>query len=68
MSTQEIVNKLQSLPEDYRKKVEMFIDEKVAELKENLPKKPLKAGFGKGTFTNVSDDFDAPLDELKDYM
>ena len=31
-------------------------------------KKPLKAGFGKGTFTYISPDFDEPLDDLKDYM
>lgn len=27
-----------------------------------------KFGFGKGTFTYISDDFDAPLEEFKDYM
>ena len=31
-------------------------------------KKPLKAGFGKGTFTYISPDFDEPLNDLKDYM
>lgn len=25
-------------------------------------------GFGKGTFTYISEDFDAPLEEFKDYM
>ncbi|MEZ4885763.1 MAG: DUF2281 domain-containing protein [Chitinophagales bacterium] len=27
-----------------------------------------KFGFGKGTFTYVSDDFDAPLEDFKEYM
>ena len=68
MSTKEIIEKLQSLPEEYRKKIEDLIDETYEELKTNFPKKPLKAGFGKGTFANVSKDFDEPLDDLKDYM
>ncbi len=35
---------------------------------EDVEKKPLKAGFGKGTFTYISPDFDEPLDDLKEYM
>jgi len=32
-------------------------------------KKPLRrAGFGKGTVTYISPDFDEPLDDLKEYM
>ncbi len=31
-------------------------------------KKPLVAGFGKGTVSYMSPDFNEPLDELKDYM
>ncbi len=27
-----------------------------------------KFGFGKGTFTYISEDFDDPLEEFKDYM
>ncbi|WP_375562980.1 hypothetical protein ACE193_10790 [Bernardetia sp. OM2101] len=27
-----------------------------------------KFGFGKGTYTNVADDFDEPLDDFKEYM
>ena len=38
------------------------------EVKEN-GKKPLRrAGFGKGTITYISPDFDEPLDDLKEYM
>ncbi|MGB0929239.1 MAG: DUF2281 domain-containing protein [Chitinophagales bacterium] len=32
----------------------------------NKPKKR-KFGFGKGTFTYVADDFDASLEDFKDY-
>jgi len=31
-------------------------------------KKPLVAGFGKGTVSFMSPDFNEPLDDLKDYM
>ncbi len=31
------------------------------------PKKPRKAGFSKATFT-MSEDFNAPLEDFKDYM
>jgi len=31
-------------------------------------KKPLVAGFGKGTVSYMSPDFNEPLDDLKDYM
>jgi hypothetical protein len=27
-----------------------------------------KFGFGKGTYTSVSDDFDEPLEDFKEYM
>jgi hypothetical protein len=32
------------------------------------PKNKRKAGFAKGTFQNMSDDFDKPLDDFKEYM
>jgi prevent-host-death family protein len=43
----------------------------VAELKPlEQPKKKygLPYGYGQGTVTYMADDFDAPLDEMKDYM
>ena len=32
------------------------------------PKNIRKAGFAKGFFTYIAEDFNEPLDELKDYM
>ncbi|MEZ0486135.1 type II toxin-antitoxin system VapB family antitoxin [Fibrella aquatica] len=32
------------------------------------PQLPNKRGAGKGIITFIADDFDAPLDDLKDYM
>lgn len=35
---------------------------------EPFPRLPNKFGAGKGLITYIADDFDAPLDDLKDYM
>ena len=35
--------------------------------KNKAPKKPIKAGSAKGSIT-ISDDFDEPLEDFKDYM
>ena len=47
------------------KVVVTFMDEEELIVKK---KKPLIAGFAKGTVTFMSPDFNEPLDELKDYM
>lgn len=40
----------------------------VAELRPvSDPSRKLKAGFAKGVFTRVADDFDAPLEDFADY-
>jgi len=43
---------------------------KVAEITppETSLKRPLKAGYGKGSILYIAPDFDAPLEEFKDYM
>lgn len=35
---------------------------------EQFPQLPNKFGAGKGLVTYIADDFDAPLDDLKEYM
>ena len=45
--------------------------EKIIQLKKNTAsrqKKTRKFGSGKHIFTYVADDFDAPLDDFKEYM
>ncbi|MFN0213591.1 MAG: DUF2281 domain-containing protein [Saprospiraceae bacterium] len=39
----------------------------IPEAKKESPKKPLKAGFLKGSFV-MADDFEAPLEDFKEYM
>jgi hypothetical protein len=40
----------------------------VEEVNTNEKREQRKAGYGKGTITYISPDFDEPLDDLKDYM
>lgn len=34
----------------------------------SMPQAPRRPGWAKGVITHISDDFDAPLDDFKDYM
>lgn len=67
-----ILEKLESLPEPLQLKVLHYIDSlieqqnKVSE-QEDAPKKYRVAGTMKGMII-MSDDFDEPLEDLKDYM
>ena len=72
MSTAELVKIIDTLPAEKQKAVEDF----VADLIEQLNPEPqktsnfeIKVGFGggKGIFGKMADDFDEPLDEMKDY-
>ncbi|MGB0929236.1 MAG: hypothetical protein ACPGVB_00575 [Chitinophagales bacterium] len=50
--------------------LQVIIDSSLAKSKQvNSDKsKKRKFGFGKGTFMDVADDFEAPLADFKDYM
>ncbi|NJN89322.1 MAG: DUF2281 domain-containing protein [Leptolyngbyaceae cyanobacterium RM2_2_4] len=67
-----ILKKLGSLPELLQLKVLHYIDSLIEEQnkaseQENVPKKYRVAGTMKGMII-MSDDFDEPLEDLKDYM
>lgn len=69
MSDVELLKKVSQLPDNLKEEVDNYIDfllQKRAEA--DLPKKPLKFGMMKDTFIMVSDDFDEPLDDFKEYM
>lgn len=83
MSTTELIELINKLPSDKQKEVEDFIGSLLAKADSNSPKnfktdfdesstgKPkFKREFGslKGVVTYMADDFDAPLEEFKDYM
>ena len=59
--------KVQQLPMDVQREVAEHIDFLLYKYSVREPVKPY-AGCMKGTFTWISDDFNAPLDDFKDYM
>lgn len=81
MSTLALYSKIEGLPESLKKQVLDYIEfllsreskgQPVRELKQpddqKVPaKKPLKAGFLKGSFVMAAD-FEAPLEDFNEYM
>lgn len=73
-----LIEKLEKLPDSLQKEVENFMDfliyktektdgtEKLSNKTVNVPRPVF--GSGKGIFGKISDDFDEPLDEMKEYM
>lgn len=68
MNTPALYTKLSSLPAHLRAEVENFIEFLQTKTKqEKIKKKKPKFGCAKGMF-KMSADFDAPLDDFKEYM
>ncbi|HRN36930.1 MAG: DUF2281 domain-containing protein [Flavobacteriales bacterium] len=68
MSSADLLIKINSLPEDVRKQVSDFIEFLLARKPQQEPaKKKRVAGLMKGEI-HIADDFDAPLDDFKEYM
>jgi hypothetical protein len=68
MSSADLFIKIESLPSELRKEVEAFIDGLLKRKRKGAPqRKQIPFGKFKGK-VRVADDFDAPLDDLKDYM
>ncbi len=72
---EQIETKASQLPPDLQAEVLEFIaflDFKKAISQpvstEEFPRLPNKFGAGKGIITYIAEDFDAPLEDLKDYM
>ena len=71
MSTRELIEKIENAPADVQKEVSNFLEFLLSKDRNQEAKTETivrKAGFGKGLITYMADDFDAPLDDLKDYM
>ncbi len=69
MSDQVLISQMNQLPENIRKVAFDFIGyliSKYTPIKENEKKRP-KFGSAKGKY-KMSADFDAPLEDFKDYM
>ncbi len=70
MSTKELISKIDALPPEFQREVEDFIDFLQQKWSRDTNKKPLEKrqfGYAKGFF-KMSDDFDEPLEDFKDYM
>lgn len=75
MSTTELIELIEKLPADKQKEVEDFIRYKIGVENEPMhilaePQGKNGRGYGslKGLITYISDDFDEPLEDFKDYM
>lgn len=67
MNTVDLFMKINSLPADLQKEVGDLVDKLLKKLQKPPKKKERPLGMFKGKI-HVADDFDAPLDDLKDYM
>lgn len=67
MSDVQLYNRITSLPEDLKKQVVDFVEFLEAKSHDKVEKKERKFSYAKGFF-KVSDDFDEPLGNFKDYM
>jgi len=73
MSTTELIDLIKKLPDDKQKEVEDFVDFLIAKSNTEISKhknSDIKIGFGggKGIFGKMADDFNEPLDDMKEYM
>lgn len=66
MSDVQLYNKIISLPEDLKKQVAEFVEFLETKSHTKVEKTERKFGHAKGFF-KLSDDFDEPLDDFKDY-
>jgi len=67
MGTEVLERKVQQLPFEARQEVSDYLDFILYKYQVPKPVKPY-AGCMKGTVTWMSDDFNEPLDDFKDYM
>jgi hypothetical protein len=69
MSTIQLIQQIEALPEDLRKEVNDFVEFLITKSKkQNNSKKAIRqAGLAKGMI-EMKPDFDKPLEDFKDYM
>jgi hypothetical protein len=68
MSTAQLIEKIECLPEHLKKKVEEYVLSIEPQTDpDELQKGGLKLGLAKGKIW-MSEDFDEPLEDFKDYM
>jgi len=68
MSTTELIELINRLPSDKQKEVEDFVSSLVTDAKPGSSKTDRGYGSMKGLIKYMADDFDAPLEDFKEYM
>jgi uncharacterized damage-inducible protein DinB len=71
MSFQQIISLLQSLPQAYQREALHFVEflQQKAQAEQPAPlRQPRKAGLRRGFIRYMAPNFDAPLDDMADYM
>ncbi|GHT26029.1 hypothetical protein FACS189430_12540 [Bacteroidia bacterium] len=64
-----LYEKITQLPQEIQRELSDYIEFLLVKYPTDKAQKPHpRAGFMKGTVTWMSDDFNAPLDDFKDYM
>lgn len=66
MNDLEYYAKLAELPEEFKKEAHDFVDFLKTKMSDKQANKKRKAGLAKGLI-EMSEDFDEPLDDFKDY-
>jgi len=66
MNDLELYAKLAELPEEFKKEAHDFVDFLKTKMTDNETNKKRKAGLAKGLI-EMSEDFDEPLEDFKDY-
>ena len=67
MQHSQLYTKINTLPNDLKAQVADFIDFLIAKRQKEIKKKKPKFGCARGMYKMASD-FDAPLDDFKDYI
>ncbi|TAK66147.1 MAG: DUF2281 domain-containing protein [Bacteroidetes bacterium] len=67
MNTHSLISKIESLPLHLQDEVLDFVNFLHTKENQKPKRKKRQFGSGKGTFV-MADDFDAPLDDFKEYM
>jgi hypothetical protein len=68
MSTTELIELINKLPSDKQKEVEDFVSSLITDTKPEDLKTQRGYGSMKGLIKYMADDFDAPLEDFKEYM
>lgn len=67
MNNSQLYTKISVLPEDLKSEVSEFVDSLLKRRKTEIKKRKPKYGCAKGQIF-ISPDFDAPIDDFKEYM